>query len=282
MRKAAGTLALFALACSAPTGALTVSVSGEDAAVTGFDASAFADGWRVDFDALVVSLDGFDLHGSDGEHAALGADPVLVDLTQGDTVAWTFEGVGARRWQDVRYRIRPATSASRDLGIVDPAIRARMIAEGASIHVEATARRGELERRIAWTFALDVAHSRCVGADDTDGIVVRSGAANEAQITLHWDHLFFDSLVADEASMRFDAIHAVAGDPITLDALSAQRLADLRDARGEPLRDASGAPVVYDPGSTALSEPTLRAMIEAAATMLGHLDGEGHCEYTRR
>lgn len=282
MRRITMAMAMLALGCSEPTGALTVEVSGEEAAVEGFGADDFADGWSVRFDALVVSLGDFDLHGSDGEHAALGLDPVIVDLTRGDTSAWTLEGVSARRWQDVRYRVRPATSDARVLGAVDPTLRQRMIDEGLSMYVEATATRDAAERRIRWGFRHDVAHSRCEGADGTEGIVVRSGAPNVVQITLHWDHLFFDSLVVDEAGMRFDAIDAVEGDPITLQALSAQRLADLRGVDGGPLRSAEGSLVVYDPGSAVLSEPTLRGMIEAAASGVGHLDGEGHCEYQRQ
>ncbi len=269
-----------AIGCGGEVGALAVTVSGEEAAVSGFDASAFDDGWRVDFDALVVSLSAFELRGADGEEAMLESDAVLVDVTEGDTTAWTFEGVGARRWEDLRYRIAPVTAGARDVGTVDPAIRQRMIDEGLSIYVEATATKGDLTRRLEWAFTLDVGHSHCVGADGTDGIIVAAGAQNETQVTTHWDHLFFDSLALDEAGMRFDAIAAAGDDVITLEDLSSQRLAELRGLDGEPLVDEEGAPVVYDPGSTPLSEPTLRGMVEAVTATVGHLDGEGHCEYT--
>jgi hypothetical protein len=276
-------LTLCLAACGEETASLTVTVSGEEAAVHGFDAAAFEDGWAIAFDALVVSLSGFELHGADGGDAMLASDPVLVDLHRGDAEAWVFEGVAARRWEDVRYRIAPATSQARDIGEVHPSIRARMIDEGLSIYVEATATKGELSRRLEWAFTLDVAHSHCAGADGTDGIVVAAGAQNETQITLHWDHLFFDSLALEEAAMRFDAIAAAADESglVTLEALSAQRLADLRGLDGGPLVDDSGDPVLYDPGSTPLSEPTLRGMIEAVAATVGHLDGEGHCVYER-
>lgn len=272
--------ALGALGCGGDTASLTVTVSGEEAAVEGFDESAFVDGWRVDFEALVVSITAFGLHGQDGEDAMLGGDPVLVDVHQGDRAAWTFEGVSARRWDDVRYRIAPATADARDLGAVDPRIRQRMIDEGLSIYVEATATKGELTRRIEWAFDLDVGHSRCEGADGTDGIIVATGAQNEVQITTHWDHLFFDSLALDDAEMRFEAIAAAGDDVITLEDLSSQRLANLRGLDGEPLVDETGAPIVYDPGSFSLAEPTLRGMVEAVTTTVGHLDGEGHCEYS--
>ncbi len=277
-------IALALTACGGEVGSLAITVSGEDAAVNGYDEGAFADGWTMRFDALVVSLSAFDLHGAQGEDALLESDPVLVDLHQGDQVAWSFEGVPARRWEDVRFVIGPATPEARDVGSVDPALRARMIDEGLSVLVIGHAEKDELARDFEFAFALDVAHSRCHAADGTDGVVVGAGAGNEAQITLHWDHLFFDSLALDDASMRFDAI-AAAGDgsaPITLADLSSQRLADLRGLDGGPLVDGDGAPIVYVPGSTPLAEPTLRGMIEAVAATVGHLDGEGHCEYERR
>ncbi len=284
MRRIIVGLASFAClsaGCGGETASLAVTISGEEAAVSGFDASAFADGWNVRFDALVVSVRSFELLGRDGDDARLESDPVLVDLHQGDVLAWSFEGVGARRWDDVRYRIAPAAEEARVIGTIDPAIRQRMIDEGLSIVVEGEAEKGELSRRFEWAFALDVLSSRCEGADGTDGIIVASGAQNETQITTHWDHLFFDSLALEDASMRFEAIAAAGDGVITLEDLSSQRLADLRGLDGEPLVDDEGMPVVYDPGSTPLTEPTLRGMIEAVTTTVGHLDGEGHCEYQR-
>lgn len=277
-------MAVLAAACGGETGALTVTVSGEEAAVSGFDAGAFEDGWAVGFDAIVVSLSAFDLHGSGGAHAALEGDAVIVDLTRGDATLWTFEGVPARRWEDVRYRIAPATDQARDVGAVDAALRRRMLDGGLSMLVVGTASRDDLTRDFDLAFTLDVGHSRCQGSDGTDGIIVRTGGDSETQITLHWDHLFFDSLALDDAGMRFEAIAAASDGsaPITLSDLSAQRLVDLRGTDGSPLVDEDGAPVVYDPGSTPLSEPTLRGMIEAVAVTVGHLDGEGHCEYEPR
>ncbi len=102
-------------------------------------------------------------------------------------------------------------------------------------------------------------------------------------MTVHLDHLFFDSLVVERAEMRLEALAAAADADgrVTLDALSAQPLADLRDTAGAPLRDASGAPVLYDPGSAPLAAPTLREFVRASLSTVGHLDGEGHCAYAR-
>lgn len=276
-------IALAMAACAGEAGTLSVSVSGEEAAVDGWPVGdvGFVDGWTLEFQTLVVNLGGFELRGEDGESAAAGGADLLIDLHQGDRIGWTLDGVAARRWEDVRYVLRPATSASVDLGPVDAAVRQRMIDEGWSIYLEATATKGSENRTIAWGLEHHTINRGCVGGDETLGVVVPAGAIAEAQVTLHWDHLFFDSQVLDDADMRFDAMSAVADaeGAVTLEALDAQRLADLRDAAGLPLLDAEGDPLLYDPGSAPLPEPTLMHHVLALATTVGHWNGEGHCVY---
>lgn len=273
--------------CGAETGTLRVSISGEEGAVSGFpveDGPAFEDGWSLTFDVLVVSVSGLELRGLDGEDAALEVEPKLVDLTAGDALLYELVGVGARRWEDVRYTIAPPTADSVDVGAVNSSVRARMIDEGWSVYLEATATRGVETRTLAWGFDMDVLNEHCVAGDGTDGVVVASGGISEGQITLHWDHLFFDSLRLDEAAMRFDAIAAAADADghVTLASLATQRLADLRGLDGEPLVDAEGESVFYDPASVPLPEPTLEHMVRAATTTVGHWNGEGHCAYVVR
>jgi hypothetical protein len=280
-------IALLCVACGGEVGTVQIEASGEEAAVSGFpveDGPAFVDGWSLTFDTLVVSLTGIELRGADGEVAPVDVEPVLVDLSAGDRALWTLEGVPARRWEDVRYELAPATAASVDAGPVDAAVRQRMVDEGLSVYLEATAERAGETRTLAWGFALDVLNRGCVAGDGTDGIVVPAGGVAQGQMTLHWDHLFFDSLRLDDAEMRFDAMAAVAepDGSIPLENLRMQRLADLRDADGEPLLDEAGAPLVYDPGSTPLEEPTLFHMVRVAATTIGHWNGEGHCDYEVR
>jgi hypothetical protein len=48
---------------------------------------------------------------------------------------------------------------------------------------------------------------------------------------------------------------------------------------GMPIVDGEGNPVVYDPGPLVLSERNLRGYVKAAATTVGHFNGEGHCDY---
>ena len=293
---AAGWIAAAAMLWSAGCGGepgegtVTVAVDGEQGAREGWPFTAdgetigFVDGWTLTFDAVVASVDDFALRTGDGDDAMLEPDAILVDVHGGIPTAWTFEGVPAKRWDRVSYRYVPPTDASRNANGVDAAIAERMIAEGWTLYLEGLASDGTETVTFAWGLPLPVLNEACVdGVDETDGLVVREGGITEAQITLHLDHLFFDTYATDEADMRFEAVAAMADadGQVSLDDLADQPLADLVDREGEPLRTDDGMLLVYDPGPLELAEPNLREYVLAAATTTGHFNGEGHCDYVR-
>jgi len=285
-------LALLAgtFACSdedSGEGELTVHISGEEAAQSGYpvgsgeDEIAFADGWTLEFHKVLVSLTDFSLETANGDRAAIEADPVVADLHVGEPVLWNFRAVPAKRWDRVGYRYAPPTDESRRADEVDTADLERMRSEGYSVYIEATARKADQQVELAWGFPFVVQMSECQNASDgTDGVVVRDNAQNTAQITVHLDHLFFDSYVAEEPALRFDAMAAVAPQdgPLRLDDLAKQNnLSDLKD------RDGHSLGLAYDPGSDFKPVPKdLAQYVTAAATTTGHWNGEGHCVYTRQ
>ncbi len=117
------------------------------------------------------------------------------------------------------------------------------------------------------------------GLDNTDGIVIRANATTEAEITIHVEHLFWDSLGSELASLRFDAIAAVAGadKKVTTEEIAMQSLANLKDAQGMPLVDGNNMPIVYNPGSVPLKTQDLLSFIQASGASMAHLNGEGLC-----
>jgi hypothetical protein len=271
---------------SGGTGTLVVHASGEEAAEEGFPVDVgdevleFVDGWALQFQAIVASITGFELRDDHGDSAALDADAVVVDLRQGEPVLWRFEGVPPGRWSDVRFRFGPPTDASRPVGPVDAALLSQMRDGGRAMWIEATATHGADTVQLVLGLPLSVLNSRCEnGLDGTDGIVVRSGGITEAEVTLHLDHLFVDSL-GDDGDMRFEPFAAMADEDgqVTLDALAGQSLSDLRDRNGDPIGE-GGEPIFYDPGSFDLAAPNLREFVLAAASSMGHFNGEGHCDY---
>jgi hypothetical protein len=274
---------------NASTGEVRVDLSGEEASVQGYpvgsgeDEIAFVDGFTLQFSKVLVSLERFDLAGADGSEANLDADSVVADLHLGEPEAWVFEGVPSRRWEDVSYVLAPATESSRPVNDVTSEDLQAMIDGGYALWIAGNATDG-LE-----TYAFDlrfeglrVLSEACFnGLDETDGLVVPRNAVVQAQVTVHLDHLFFDTFATDEALLRFEPWAAAAGEDgiVTLDDLETQPLADLRDRNGDPLVDGEGSPIVYDPGPLSLSANNLREYVVAAATTTGHFNGEGHCDY---
>jgi hypothetical protein len=270
-------------------GTLIVTASGEEAAEEGFPVAVeeevleLVDGWSLSFTAVVVSYVDFALRDHHGDAAAIGVDPVVVDLHQGEPTLWQLEGVPSGRWSDVRYRIAPPTGGSQVVGVVDPAHVTLMQDNGYGMWIGAVATDGADSVEVAWGFPLDVLHTRCEnGLDGTDGVVIRRGGITDAELTLHLDHLFLDNLAdEDGAHMRFEAIAAAAGEDgrVTLDALAVQSLSDPRDRNGDPITDDDGALLFYEPGPFALPAHNLREFVVAAASAMGHFNGEGHCHY---
>jgi hypothetical protein len=289
MKKALGLACLLA-ACTgdAGSGAVRVSLSGEEASLGGFPVDvgggemiAFEDGWTLQFERVLVSLIDFTLASSDGE-ALAPEGGVVADLHRGMPLGWEMEGVPAQRWDRVSYLIAPPAADARILAGADPAAVETMRANGWSMLIEGAAQHDAETVRFSLGFPLAIRNSGChSGVDGTDGLVVANGSVTEAEVTIHLDHLFFDTYANDEASMRFEPYAAVASDGVmTLDSLATQELASPIDRTGTTIADAGGAPVVYDPGPLTLSERNLRGYVLAAATTVGHFNGEGHCDYS--
>jgi hypothetical protein len=268
-------------------GSLVIRISGEQAALTGYPVGsgegeiAFADGWTFKFDKVLVSLSGFSLKTAAGADAEIESDPVVADLHEGEPELWKFDAVPARRWARVSYRYEPPTTQSRKADAVSDSDIERMRDNGYSFYIEGRAQKGDRRVDVAWGFPFKVQLSRCEnGQDGTDGLVVRENAQNSAQVTVHLDHLFFDSWAEDEPKLRFDAMAAVAPaeGPLTLDDLARQdNLSDLKGVDGKPLD------LAYDPGSAFSPVPTnLKQYTIEGATTTGHWNGEGHCEYVRQ
>lgn len=288
-----GPFCLFALLLSAcgdddsgAPGSLTVTASGEEAAQDGYpvgegeDEIAFSDGWTLQFSKVIVSFADFSLRTNDGRDAALDASPVIADLHRGEPQIWRFDDVPARRWDRVGYRYVAASEDARKATEVASDDLAKMVDQGYSLLIAGTAVKagGEVEFEYGFDFEIDMDH--CVsGRDETDGIVISDGAAAEAELTIHLDHLFFDSYAVDDAALRFDPMAAMAPavGPVTLDDLADQdNLSDLVGADGSPLE------LGYDPGPFDPVPENLRDYVIMAASTTGHFNGEGHCDYAFR
>ena len=219
---------LVTLCCAcAGEGEVEVRAWGEDFIEVGIPADAADDGWAITFDRFEVSLRDVSIAGASLE------DPEPIDLTEPSEGRGQLVGrasVPAGDYEDAEFTI-------------------------VSILVNGTAEKDGMQKTFAWTFDIETEFHAC----ETTIEVPRDGVG-ELQITVHADHLFYDSLVSEEPALRFDPIAVADADndgEVTMDELAATDI---------------GA---YDPGNLAIDD--LWSFLTAQAQTTGHVDGEGHC-----
>jgi len=287
-------LLLGADACSdagTASGRVSVRASGEGAALNGYPyvkngaTIAFADGWALRFSKYIASVGHLRLGTEDGRTAFDSSDVFVLDLHAGPAELTSFPAIEARRWERFGFDVEAPSATAKTVGDVSPADVDAMRAAGWNYLVEGTAEKSGRTVRFSWGISNPVRATNCTnGIDGTEGVVVRTNATADVEITFHLDHLFWDTLGTEVAKLRFDAVAAAAGSDglVTWDELATQPLADLIGLDGGPLLDADGSRVVYNPGSVPLASQTLQAFMRATSAGQAHLNGTGLCTISRR
>jgi hypothetical protein len=235
MKTLRSTFALLAipcltLACSSTDGEGTVTVTayGESFIEEGIPASEMSDGWEIEFDHFDVTIEDVKLGGEEL------SDIESVDLSKN------------------------SSGEGHELGTL-------LVSEGdhtessfsiTHVDVEGQATKGDVTKTFHWIFDQPTTYGECETTTSVD-----DGGSSTFQITVHADHLFYDSLVAEEPALLFGPLAAADEDDdgeITEEELSSTDI---------------GA---YDPGSEDGIED-LWAFLNGQAKTLGHVDGEGHC-----
>lgn len=252
-------------ACTPPTGNLEIRVAGEEAAEEGFRAEELADGWDITFSKVLVSLGHVTLSQEATEEASwpeLEGD-FVVDLHAGAQTLGTLEAVPAGRW-DFGFEIHaPPADVTLGAGVADADVAA-MREAGFAYWIEGSATKDSRSVAFELGFPVSSVLSECTnGVDETDGVVVQTGATAGAEITLHLEHFFYDKLGTHaDVSLRFEALAEAAGndDVLTTDELDALLVSSVS---------------VYNPGSADVT--TMHDFIAQAAAEMAHLNGEGEC-----
>lgn len=210
------------------------------------------DGWRIEFDQLVVMI--ADVQAGDATiDGAYAVDLTAASGGSGHALGLLAGGPYAR----LAYRIGPvdqATPINTTQTVAD-----EMTNNGQSIRIAGRATKAGATLTFDWSFTTDTRYSACETAPTVVGDAVRS------LLTIHADHFFYDDLVDDEPNVAFELVASADAD-----ADGEVTLAELAQVDITALER-------YQIGSNG-DVTDLRAFIEAQSKTLGHIDGEGHCD----
>lgn len=228
-------LAITLPACSesdAGDGEVQVTLYGEEFIEQGIPADEMADGWSVSFDTFTVTTSEVQIDGV----TASDLEPIDISRpTDGSGHALTTMTVPQGEHSGSHFTLTRQ-------------------------HVVGSATKpGQPTMRFDWTLEKETRYSNCQTTTN-----VTSGQPATFQLTIHADHLFYDSLVSPEPQVLFQALADADSDQdgdITRAELEAASLGS------------------YDAGNDDTVN-NLWDWLEAQSATLGHVDGEGHCDAT--
>lgn len=228
-RTAAALCAMVLFACgSDEQGEVVVSAYGEEFIELGISSDDIEDDWTVSFSSFAVSVDTVNVAGES-----------IVDLGEVELASETNGSGHELAW--VRVDVGEYDGPGYTLS---------------GIRVIGSATLADDSKTFDWQFPTTVRYENC----DTR-TAVSADAAARFEITVHSDHLLYDSLVAEEPSLFFGPLAAADGDRDGVISESELAATDI------------GA---YDPGNSGATD--LWTYLQALVGNLGHVDGEGHCD----
>jgi hypothetical protein len=246
-------------------GTLTLTTWGEDYIEQGIPATEVEEGAAINFSKFLIALS--ELRVADASGAVggeLGEQRVFDLVPPGPHQLARFTAIGAQRWDRLGARIAPASGAVA--GNASAADVTLMNQRGLSIYLEGSIQPATgAPLSFAWGFDTATRYEDCEDAEGKLGVVVPTGGSATAQLTMHGDHFFYDSLQGD-AKLRVEALLAADTDAdraLTLTELAAVDLTTL------PLDQ-------YDTAGDG-SVKTLADFVRALSRTLVHFQGEGHC-----
>lgn len=208
-------------------GTVRVMAYGEEFIEEGIAASEVDDGWEIEFDRFEVTISGVELGGE------LLSGAVTVDL------AAPSGGEG----HEIGELEVPSGDHTGSSYTVD------------RVEVEGTATQDEVTMVFHWVFEDPVTYAEC----ETITRVVE-GEETTFQVTIHADHLFYDSLVAASPQLLFSPLAAADGN---------------EDGEISSAELAATDIGPYDPGNEDAND--LWSFLVALNATIGHVNGEAHC-----
>lgn len=208
-------------------GTVRVTVYGEEFIEEGIDPSEMEDGWAIEFERFEVTVSGVQVGGEEV------GDSVTIDVSA------SSDGAG----HEIGAILVPAGNHADSSFTIE------------RVEVEGSGTRGDVTKTFHWAFETPVTYAEC---ETTTSI--KEGETATFQITVHADHLFYDSLVSASPELLFSPLADADVD-------------DDGEITEEELAQADIGS--YDPGNEDAND--LWSFLSSLNATMGHVDGEGHC-----
>lgn len=283
---------------SGPTGEVTILLEAESSITGGLAAGTaeedVIDGWSVSYDTFVTTIGELQLARSATGASQRDTRLVVVDAASLPATGFTlahFTGLEAQRWDVLSFRTPAATAAAMLDASVPSADRDAMVAGGCAFLVGGAIDNasGEscvgtsacvAETHVAFRLCIPAAtdYGPCSSPDGIAGVSVVASADTSVHVTLHGDHLWFNTFPSGAEGTverraqwlaNCDADHDGTVTQAELEATSAAAVfttANHYDLAGSPRIDGHGIQTAWD-------------FVRAQMSTLGHFQGEGECPW---
>ncbi len=270
----------------APTGDVVIDLEAEDTITGGLSSGTseddVIDGWSIAYTEFVATVG--HVHLGRTASGAMVSSPQLstVDLrslpTSGFTLA-SFTALEATRWDVIGFTTPATTSTSTRDATVSSTDFDAMSAGGCTFLI-AGALTSDTSQTVDFRLCIPAPtdYGPCSTPDGMSGLAVVASATTPANVTIHGDHLWFNSFPAGAESTverraqwmaDCDADHDGHVTEAELRAMPASRVFTTTNHY-----DLAGAPSVDGHGITSAWD-----WVRAQMTTVGHFQGEGDCPW---
>ncbi len=238
-------------------GTVAVTIWGEEFIEEGIPAAELADGWAIHFESFVVTVGGITAAGQSF------ADAQTFDLTRPGPLPVASGAATSGAIEPVGYSLLVADNNTTNVN-VDTATFDELVAQGWSVYVEGSATKDGSTITFSWGFDVSVDYIGCHATDS-----VPKGDTGTTQLTIHGDHLFYESLVDHDAGLAFGVLADADADgdgEVTPAELAAVSGVDFLALDHYNVPAGSNIDNLWD-------------YLAGQIATLGHIDGEGHCDF---
>lgn len=274
------TLPLTACGPSADEGRVEVLLQAEDTITEGLNPGTgpedLVDGWTARFDKYVVAVgnvrlgrDANDIEVRDETRRAYD----LVQIPQSDWLLTEIEDVEAKRYDFFGYETVHANDAERHESVTEEDFE-EMVEHDATYLIEGAITRDDEEVTFRFLVPAETAFGPCE-ADGIPGVPVTGDVTTAVGITIHGDHMFFDSFGTHDVQRRAQWIADA-----DLDDSGHVDEEELMTITGTALSELFPSDEYALGGWTAFPIESAYDFLRAQLQTQGHFLGEGECVWT--